>query len=211
MARRRRRSRESVQLHGLSNAKQGSDGPDAHAESMSIKKTTIAAFILLIWGVGVAEEKSFDASTQLHFSAEEAGVEKPTPIPAEVLAILVRDNTVRLALEDESLSSERIPPSWFSASGIHLHHHNQVDLIVLAEGPLRGANVTTFWVFCATDRGYVLALAASAHDLTLKNSRSHGYRDLEIASMTAVQISTVLFRFNGERYAEYAAKSQAIR
>jgi len=150
------------------------------------------------------------SSEQMHFSAEDSGVKKPVPIPESVLAILRSDDTVRRALEDKMMSSKDLPSSWFLASEIHLSTRNRPDLVVIGQAPISGANVTTFWVFLAEIGGFKLVMTAPAHDLIVKKARWKGVRDLELASMTAVQISTVLLRFNGKRYVERSATSQAI-
>jgi hypothetical protein len=178
---------------------------------MNIKRTAVAPLtVLILCSAGIAEGKSPHSSTQLHFSAEDARVEKPVPIPESVLAVLRTDEMVRVALANENISAEKIPLSWFSASAIHLSSSERAGLVVMAEGPLHGSNVTTFWVFCATARGYKLVLTGLAHDLTVKNTRWKEHRDIVLASMTAAQISTVSFRFEGERYAEYKTKSGLI-
>lgn len=151
------------------------------------------------------------SSQQRHFSAEVAGVDLPVAIPQDVLAILRNDQMVRNGIEDENLPAEKMPPSWFSASAIHLSNSSKVDLVVVAQGPLAGANVTTFWVFRATSRGYELVLTAPAHDLAVMNTRWKGYRDIELISLTGVQISTVLCRFDGKRYKAHKTSSEPIR
>jgi hypothetical protein len=65
---------------------------------------------------------------QTHFSAEEEGVQKPVPLPQDVLAILGKDDVVRGQLENANLSPQNIPQSWFSASEIHLSDHRKPDL-----------------------------------------------------------------------------------
>ena len=167
--------------------------------------------VLITCNAGTASGKAAQASEQRHFSAEEDGVKKPVPIPKAVLATLKRDEHICNVLEYENISAEKIPASWFSASAIHLNRPDQLDLVVMGVGPLRGANVITFWVFAATASGYELVLMAPAHDLTVKNTRWKGYREIELVSMTAVEMSTVLVRFDGERYKEYKARSEHIR
>jgi len=154
--------------------------------------------------------KAAQPSEQRHFSAEETGVKKPVPIPEAVLAILRKDEQVRAVLEDENIPSEKIPLSWFSASAVHLSRPEQMDLVVMGVGPLRGANVITFWVFSAVARGYELVLMAPAHDLIVKDARWKGHRDIELVSLTAAEISTVLVRFDGESYKEYKARSEPL-
>jgi len=148
---------------------------------------------------------------QLVFSAEDDSVKHPVAMPKEVLAILQKDEMVGNALENEQTSAEKIPPDWFSASAIHLSNSRQTDLVVMARGPLAGANVVTFWVFCATAHGYELVLTAPAHDLIVRNTRWFGHRDIELLSASAVQFSSVLCRFDGKRYTSYKTKSERMR
>jgi hypothetical protein len=140
---------------------------------------------------------------QTHFSAEEEGVQKPVPLPQDVLAILGKDDVVRGQLENANLSPQHVPQSWFSASEIHLSDHRKPDLIVVGGQPLAGANTVPFWIFRATSQGYELVLFVGSHDLEVKTSRSHGYRNIETRAVVMQQLSTVKFRFNGRRYINY--------
>ena len=133
---------------------------------MNLKKIAFTLLGVLIFWTETVESKISDPSVQLHFSAEDARVEKSVPIPDDVLAILREDEIVRIALANESISPKTTPLSWFSASAVHLSTDKNVDLIVVGEGSLHGSNVTTFWVFCTTASGYKLVLTAPAHDLT---------------------------------------------
>lgn len=148
---------------------------------------------------------------QTQFSAEEAGVKQPVAIPGDVMAILRQDENVRNILESKNILPENLPSSWFSASAIHLSSTSRTDLVVVGESPLAGANVVTFWVFCATAHGYRLVLTAPAHDLEVTSTRWKGYRDIELISLTAVQISRVICRFDGKRYRAYKSTSEPIQ
>jgi len=177
----------------------------------STRIVAVLLAFLVTCNPGTTLGKAAQPSEQRHFSAEEDGVKKPIPIPEAVLATLKQDEHICSVLEYENISAEKIPASWFSASAIHLNRPDQLDLVVMGIGPLRGANVITFWVFATTARGYELVLMAPAHDLIVKNTRWKGYREIELVSMTALEISTVLVRFDGERYKEYRARSEHIR
>lgn len=168
-------------------------------------------FILIAANSSLAEPSGVSGtSEQTHFSAEDSGVRNPIPIPKDVLAYLSKNEGVRDELENDHISVEKLPMSWFSASAIHLSGSGNADIIVKAEGPLLGANVTTFWVFSTTARGHELVLTAPAHDLFVKKTRWKGHRIIELASMTAVQVSTALYRFNGKQYAKYAEETKPI-
>jgi len=167
--------------------------------------------LLVVCSAATAQRSGSHPSEQSHFSAEVEGVDKPVTLPQDVVAILRTDEMVRSGIEDENLPPEKMPLSWFSAWAIHLSNSGRVDLVVVGKPPLAGANVTTFWVFRSMPHGYELVLSAPAHDLAVMNTRSKGYRDIELISMTAVQISSILCRFDGERYTACKTKSEATR
>jgi hypothetical protein len=151
---------------------------------------------------------------QTHFSAEDEGVRHPVPIPGDVMAILRADESVRNAgayLESEGMTSGEVTAKLLSASQINLGSSGQKDLIVVAEGPLRGANITTFWIFLHGDEGYRLAFKFFAHDLIVMESRFNGYRDLEMLEATAATVTDILFRFDGREYKLFSSKAEAIK
>jgi hypothetical protein len=140
-----------------------------------------------------AQTTKSSRSEQTHFTTEDERVQHPIKIPESVLAIID---------EDENM---------LSASEVHLAGPSEKDIVVMAVGSLRGANITSFWVFRPTDRGFEMLLDAPAHDLIVKNSRSNGYRDIELLSATAVVVSTVIVRFDGKKYQTYKTRSETIR
>ena len=167
--------------------------------------------MLAVVGASAKVQSARPAQEQTHFNAGDPGVEHPAPIPGEVLAILGRDDHVKHALNYQGITPENLPASWFSASEIALGSSREKDLIVAAEGPLIGANVDTFWVFIHRGRDYSLVLTIPALGLTVKNSRTNGYRDLEAGAATAVTITTASFRFDGQQYKLFSAKTEKIR
>jgi len=144
------------------------------------------------------------AKEQTAFSAEDKGVKNPVAIPADVLEALKSDSFAADAFREE------VPSSCFSASAIRLGPRVD-DLIVEAEGSLRGANVNMFWVFVTTPRGHRLVLKAPAHDLIVENARTHEYRDITMRSATASAVTSDNMRFNGKQYTLHHQKTEAVR
>jgi hypothetical protein len=118
---------------------------------------------------------------------------------------------------------EQLPAEWFVASEIHLGGPNEIDLIVLprlapSKPPteksdnacLVGANIDPFWILRKTSQGYDLILSMSAHDLATLTTRSNGHRDIRVFSMTAINITTADFKFDGKRYRFRRARSKPI-
>jgi hypothetical protein len=147
---------------------------------------------------------------QRRFSAEDETLTRPASIPFEVTALLAQDSDVKYALTDEHLEPDAIPSSWFLASEIHLRNTREKDLVVIAKGPLMGANVTTFWIFRPGDHRYELVLKAAAHTMVVKSARSNGYEDVELWSATAITESLVLCRFDAGTYRPSTRNSKPI-
>jgi hypothetical protein len=186
--------------------------PVSKGTIMNIKQSRIVLLVFLaILSARVAEAKSPQRSEQTAFNAEDDSVKRPVAIPQDVLAALSRDKLVKDVLENENIPAEKIPASWFSASTIHLRDAREADLIVMAVGPLRGANVTMFWIFRAAATGHELLFTGEGHDLTVKNARLNGYREIETSAVIMQKLSTVSYRFEGKQYARYKDTLEEIR
>ncbi len=147
---------------------------------------------------------------QRHFSAEDTGVKRPIPVPEDVLDILRKDEGVRAVLEGQKILEEALPPSWFAASAIHLSTRTASDYVLQGEGPISGANVTTFWIFRSTARGHQLILTATAHDLVVGHKRRNGYLEIETMSATASEVTTVWYKFGSRRYIPYRERTELL-
>ena len=171
----------------------------------------IAATFLTIAGLSALSQSAPKQKEQTHFSAEDEKVNHPVAIPAEALAILAKDELVQNVLEDQKIAPADLPASWFSAAQVQLGGKGEQDLIVASEGPLLGATIDPFWVFIHNSHGFKMALSISVHDLIVKRTRSHGYRDLESDGMTSSTITTAKFRFDGNEYKESNEKTTDIK
>jgi len=114
-------------------------------------------------------------------------------------------------LKNQGGSVTQVPRSWLMPSEVRLDGPDERDMMVVATGPLQGANITTFWVLRPSGHGFKLLLTTLAHDLFIRRTRSKGYKDIETVAATAVRASTVQFKFDGNRYNLYARSSKAIR
>jgi hypothetical protein len=93
------------------------------------------------------------------------------------------------------------PAVWFMASEIHLHDKDQVDYVVLpADGCLFGTDTDPFWVFGKTAKGYDLILKTDEVGLEILKSRTNGYSDIRGISSGQVEVYTVKFKFDGQKY-----------
>ena len=148
---------------------------------------------------------------QLHFSAEDSEVKHPITLPAGAIDIIKKDPDVVEALKNRDKPLTDLPMTWITAAAVHLDGRDETDIVIVARGLLAGANVTTFWVLRPKGQGFELLLTAPAHDLYVRNTRTNGYRDIEIMAATAVRVSTVTFKLDGDRYKKLNQRSESIR
>jgi hypothetical protein len=133
------------------------------------------------------------------FSIEGDTVQHPVSLPPGILKILAQDSDVQQIQKAFRLTS--VPSDWFVASVVHLAGPNEDDFVIIGTGPILGANVTTFWCLRPSHDGdFELLLTIAAHDLTIKDERSGGYRNIEVTAATAVRVSKVLYKFADEKY-----------
>jgi hypothetical protein len=106
-------------------------------------------------------------------------VQCPIRLPESAISLLSKDGMVRNVMEYEHVA--RMPREWFLASIVHLRGTDEADLLVMADGPMRGANVNNFWILRPVQKGYAVILNGPALDLFVKKTRTNGYRDIELA------------------------------
>jgi len=177
---------------------------------MRSRKIFIPLILVCLYCLGAEAQRGSKPHEQLHFSAEDENVQRPADIQQDAWKILQKDSGVQNVLENENLTAEQLPRSWFLASAVHLGGPQESDLIVIARSELMGANLTTFLLFMQTPKGMKLVLTAPAHDLFIKSSRSHGHRDIKMFAMTAIRIMSVTFHYDGNQYQKSSSSDETI-
>jgi hypothetical protein len=173
----------------------------------------IVALLILPTSTLALGKKKAPEITQTHFSAEDNSVQRPVAMPVDIVNALKSDHVVQNVLKnsDPRFGSKEAPASWFSASIVHLSDEGLADFVVVAEGPLAGVNMTTFWVFAATPNGHKLVLNAPAHDLEVTLKYWEGYREIELSGETAVEFKRIRYRWDGNTYNKVKSESHEIR
>jgi hypothetical protein len=166
----------------------------------------IPLILVCLYCLEAEAQRGSKSHEQLHFSAEDETVHRPADIPQDAWKILQKDSYVQNVIENENLTAEQLPRSWFLASAVHLDGPQENDLLVIANDKLAGGNVVTFWLFMQTPKGIKLVLTAPAHDLFIKSSRSHGHRDIIMAGITEV-----ILRYDGNQYRVSSSSNQLIQ
>jgi hypothetical protein len=138
---------------------------------------------------------------QIHFSVEDK-LERPIVLPEVVVDLLMNDEIV---VRSESCVKKtaalgQTPSSLFLASKVHLDGTDQSDFVILGTGCLLGANIAPFWIVRRTSDGFRIILSWVSHDLDILSTRTNGYHDVRLSSLTAKTVSTVVCKFDGQKY-----------
>ena len=157
-----------------------------------------AVVFALLWCPNPARCQSSHTLEQTSFGLEEP-VEHPVPLPQAVLEKLraeTRDTTC-----PNSKAATNIDDSWFTASEVTLRRGELPALVVKAETAcLWGANIGPFWVFRHSKTGYEIVLSENALGLEVLNTRTNGYRDIQLSAATARDVLTGVYKFKNGKY-----------
>lgn len=158
---------------------------------------------------------------QSSFASEEAPgtqrIKHPVQVPDAAIEVLKTDDTVKSCLEDNPLAPGQDIGSWFVASKIHLGSAGDTDIIVLPS--LHGeeskcfesiAGIGLYWIVRSTGKQYQLVLTTWGGSLQILAARNNGFRDIQTETLGQAgrYLTTVTFRFDGNRYEKYRETTQ---
>lgn len=163
-------------------------------------RSLIVVFVIACAYTAAAQVHSSSSHVEQHVFGLEQPIDRPVPIPDEVLKIL-RHNSEVSACDLGSASLDSIPADWYAASEIHLGDPKKSDLVVKAKNVcLFGPNIGPFWVFRRTTESYRLVLSAQAMALKILSSKTKGLRDISTQTMIGVRPSFERYKFDGRAY-----------
>jgi hypothetical protein len=145
------------------------------------------------------------AKEQTSFGSE-TPITRPVKLPKDVLEQLSEFDDGRLKqCQKSEFGRESDITKHFAASAVNINNDGQQDLIVQAQTLcFMGAHNTTFWVFAKVEQrlfpGYDLIFAERADFLGVLKTSTNGYRDIETASHTALELYTTTWKFDGQKY-----------
>ncbi|MDQ2747394.1 MAG: DUF1176 domain-containing protein [Acidobacteriota bacterium] len=164
-------------------------------------------FVFLIADAGGQPRKTKQTAKikeQNSFSSE-SKVSNAVKLPSNILRQLAEYDDGQLAnCQRDRFLRRSNAAKHFAASAIKLNADQQSDLVVQAQTPcFMGAHNTIFWIFARSNRNaanYNLKFELAADFLEILSSSTKGFRDLETASHTAVELYTIKWKFDGEKY-----------
>lgn len=155
---------------------------------------------------GKSAKQTTALKEQTSFSSE-GKISNSVKLPTDVLRQLAEYDGGELAkCQQDEFVRKSNAAEHFSASKINLDGDDQQpDLIVQAQTLcFMGAHNTTFWIFTKRSRNatpnYELTFDVAVDFLKILKTSANGYRNIETASHTAVELSTIIWKFDGLKY-----------
>jgi hypothetical protein len=132
------------------------------------------------------------------FSSED-DIKNPAKIPAGVLKLLGQTKQVRECIENGG-TDEKFGASWFQAARVDLNGDRLTDYVVRnTKNCLNGPRAATFWIFRANGRGFIQVFEDSVLTLSIKKTRTAGFRDIGTET-TMMNIIRNRWKFDGRKY-----------
>jgi len=167
-------------------------------------KALVSALLLMFVTAVPAQQ----LSSRYRLSAEDDVLPHAVALPSAVLEKLSQEELVRGRLQnktDGDIDSGVVKPSLASCfSAVKLRPVSATEdlYIVMAIGPLRGANVTEFWAIRHDRKASAAEVLwdSPQHDVGLRYRAHVPYPDLRVSKMSAVHIWKATFRYRNGKY-----------
>jgi len=153
----------------------------------------LAAMALIAHG-----QETRPASEQTLFS--NSPFQHPVMLSPEVVRVLLASHPAKETFDTLDDSAKANPSQLFQASEIHLSRPDQVDLVVIGVGRMRGAENSWFWVVRSARKDPEVVLFGGGDSLEVLASKTGGYRDIRIVWMSSLETETTSYHFDGNFY-----------
>lgn len=170
-----------------------------------VRSDIFKLLLLLFFKLSLATDVSSQIREQTSFSSE-TKVLYSVKLPPAILHKLAfyDDNQLKKCQENPDLRENDIQKH-FAASRIQINDDKLNDFIIQSQTQcFMGAHNTTFWLFIAEKNkkgnGYRQLFDIASDDLKILKTKTNKHRDVETSSLTANEVSTILWKFDSEKY-----------
>lgn len=127
-------------------------------------------------------------------------VQHPVSLSPEVLRVLLAMHPAKETFEVINDSEKHDPSKLFQATEVHLSNSDEVDLVVIGLGPMRGAESLWFWVVRSARKNPEVILFSGGDSLEVTDKKTHGYKDIGVVWMSSSETETTVYQFDGMFY-----------
>lgn len=154
--------------------------------------------VLILAGMALVVHGQTPPSEQRVFSG--SPVQHPVSLSPEVLRVLLASHPAKETFEVLNDSEKHDPSKLFQAAEVHLSSPDEVDLIVIGLGRMRGTENLWFWVVRSARKYPEVILFGGGDSLEVTDQKTHGYKDIGIVWMSSLETETTVYQFDGMSY-----------
>jgi hypothetical protein len=140
------------------------------------------------------------APEQKLFSASDNPVQHPVTLSPEVLRVILASEPAKETFAVLDDSEKANPSQLFQAGEVHLSTPDEVDLVVIGLGHMKGADATWFWVVRSARKEPQLVLFGGGDSLEVLDAKTKNYKDVRIAWSSSFETETTTYQFDGSIY-----------
>jgi len=124
----------------------------------------------------------------------------PVTLSPEVLKVILASHPAKETFDILNDSEKSNPSQLFQAAEVHLRRPDEVDLVVIGLGRMRGAENSWFWIVGSARKDPQVILFGGGDSLEILTSKTKGYRDIGIVWMSSLETETTVYNFDGNYY-----------
>jgi hypothetical protein len=151
----------------------------------------------------LAELPSFAQGTSKQTFCEDAANDFPLKtrsIPHEVVNVIMDSKQVQDTLSYPDAPSPEDAKHLLRAAQIQLGNDGATTFLVAGSGELSGADNGWFWIVRVLKNRASIILEVGTNCASVKNHRTHGYRDIETGWASAGETLNEAFAYSGVKY-----------
>jgi hypothetical protein len=145
-------------------------------------------------------QEAHPASEQKLFSPGDNPVQHPVTLSAEVLRVILASQPAKETFSVLNDSEKANPSQLFQAGEVHLSNPDQVDLVVIGLGRMKGADANWFWVVSSARKNPQVILFGGGDSLEVMDTKTKSYKDIRIVWSSSFETETTTYQFDGSIY-----------
>lgn len=168
---------------------------------MKLLKTILFVFAAVAGIALIARgQEAHPGAEQKFFSPGDSPIQHPVALSADVLRLLLATQTAKQTFAVLDDSQKANPSQLFQAGEVHLNSADQVDLVVIGMGPMKGADAGWFWIVRSARKDPQVVLFGGGDSLEVLDNKTHGYKDIRIAWSSSFETEATTYQFDGGAY-----------
>jgi hypothetical protein len=145
-------------------------------------------------------QEAHPAAEQKLFSVSDNPVQRPVTLSAEVLRVLLASQPAKETFAVLNDSEKGNPAQLFQAGEVHLSSPDQVDLVVIGLGRMKGADANWFWIVSSARKNPQVILFGGGDSLEVMDTKTKSYKDIRIVWSSSFETETTTYQFDGSIY-----------